>query len=76
MIRRRNLMKGQVMSPLERTLEEPSAKRKPGWLKKIVWEEERIIDPKGTFRERKRPLMFGGYVALMRKITNEEPSSF
>jgi hypothetical protein len=38
-IRGRNLMKGQVMSPLEpaeeleRTLEEPPAKRKPGWLK-------------------------------------------
>jgi hypothetical protein len=40
---------------LERNLEEPPAKRKPGWLKEIVQEEERIVAPKGTFRERKRP---------------------
>jgi hypothetical protein len=61
---------------LEINLEEPSAKRKPGWLKEIVREEERIAAPKGTFRERKRPHRFGGYVALMRKISDAEPSSF
>jgi hypothetical protein len=31
---------------LERTLEEPPAKRKPGWLKEIVQEAERIVLPK------------------------------
>ena len=61
---------------LERTLEEPPAKRKPGWLKEIGWEAERIAAPKGTFRERKRPHRFGGYVELMRIISDVEPSSF
>jgi hypothetical protein len=61
---------------LETTLEEPLAKRKLGWLKEIVWEAERIIAPKGTFRERKRPHRFGGYVALMSNISDAKPSSF
>ena len=37
---------------------------------------ERIVAPKGTFRERKRPHRFGGYVALMSSISDVEPSSF
>jgi hypothetical protein len=41
-----------------------------------VQEEERIVSPKGTFNERKRPHRFGGYVALMRSISDAEPSSF
>jgi hypothetical protein len=61
---------------LEINLEEPPAKRKPGWLKEIVQEAERIVAPKGTFRERKRPYRFGGYVALMSNISDAEPSSF
>ena len=39
-------------------------------------EVERIATPKGTFRERKRPHKFGGYVALMRRSSDVEPSSF
>jgi hypothetical protein len=39
-------------------------------------EVERITAPKGTFRERKRPHRFGGYVALMNNISDAEPSSF
>jgi hypothetical protein len=61
---------------LERTLEEPPTKRKPRWLKEIVQEAERIVAPKGTFRERKRPHRFGGYVALMSNISDVEPSPF
>jgi hypothetical protein len=61
---------------LERTLEEPPTKRKPGWLKEIVQEAERITAPKGTFRERKRHHSFGGYVELMSSISDVEPSSF
>jgi hypothetical protein len=41
-----------------------------------VQEAERIVAPKGTFRERKRHDKFGGYVALMRNISDAEPSSF
>ena len=55
---------------------EPLAKRKPGWLKEIVQEVERIASPKGSFREMKRPHRFGGYVALMRRISDVEPYSF
>jgi hypothetical protein len=61
---------------LERTIEEPPAKRKPSWLKEIVQEAEGIAAPKGTFRERKRPHRFGGYVALMRNISDSKYSSF
>jgi hypothetical protein len=39
-------------------------------------EEENITTPKGTFRESKRPHMFGGYVALMSNINDTEPYSF
>jgi hypothetical protein len=44
---------------LERNIEEPLAKRKLGCLKEIMKEEERIVSPKGAFRERKRPHRFG-----------------
>jgi hypothetical protein len=61
---------------LKRTLEEPPAKRKPGWLKETVQEAEKIDAPKGTFGESKRPRRYGGYVALMSSISDAEPSSF
>jgi hypothetical protein len=61
---------------LERNIKEPSTKRKPRWLKEIVQEAERVVSPKETFRERKRPYRFGGYVALMSSISDVEPSSF
>jgi hypothetical protein len=35
-----------------------------------------ITSPKGTFRERKRPHRFGGYVSPMSNISDVEPSSF
>jgi hypothetical protein len=61
---------------LERTLEEPLAKKKPGWLKETMQEAEKIVAPKGNLGESKRPHMFGGYVALMSNISDVEPSSF
>jgi hypothetical protein len=61
---------------LERTLEEPPAKRKLGWLKETMQEAEKIAAPKGTFRESKRPHRFGGYVELMSNISEARPSSF
>jgi hypothetical protein len=41
-----------------------------------VQEAERIVSPKGTFKERKRPHRFGGYIALMSNISDAEPYSF
>jgi hypothetical protein len=61
---------------LEITLEEPPTKRKTRWLKEIMQEVERITTLKGTFRERKKPHRFGGYVALMSNISDTEPYSF
>jgi hypothetical protein len=61
---------------LERTLEEPPTKRKPGWFKETVQEAKKIVAPKGTFRESKSPHRFGGYVALMSSINDAESSSF
>jgi hypothetical protein len=61
---------------LERSLEEPPAKRKPAWLKETMQEAERIATPKGTFRESKRPHRFGGYVALVSNISDSEPTLF
>jgi hypothetical protein len=55
---------------LERTLEEPPTKRKPGWPKETVQEAEKIVAHKGTFRESKRPHRFGGYVALMSSVND------
>jgi hypothetical protein len=65
----------EPVEELERTLEEPPAKRKPTWLKEIVQETKKIIAPKGTFRESKRTHRFGGYVALMSSMSDVEPSS-
>ena len=64
----------EPVEELERTLEEPLTKRKPGWLKEIVEEAEKIAPPKGTFKESKRPHRYGGYVALMSNISDAEPS--
>jgi hypothetical protein len=61
---------------LEITLEEPPAKRKPGWIREIVQEAERIASPKGNFRERKRTHRFGCYVSLMSNISDAKPPSF
>jgi hypothetical protein len=66
----------EPVEELERTLEEPPAKRKPGWLKETMQEAKRIVAPKGTFKESKRPHRFGGYVPLMSSISDVEPSSF
>lgn len=50
---------------LEKSLEEAPVKRKPSWSREILQEAEKIADPKGTFRESKRPRRYGGYVALV-----------
>jgi hypothetical protein len=41
-----------------------------------VQEAGRIVAPKGTFRERKRTHMFGGYAAPMSSIIDSKPYSF
>jgi hypothetical protein len=58
---------------LERTLEEYPDKSKPAWLKETMQEVEKIISPKGIFRESKRPHRYGGYVVVVRNISDVEP---
>lgn len=66
----------EPIETLERSLEEPPTKRRPGWLKETLQEAERIVAPKGTFRERKRPHRYGGYVVLVNNLIDYEPSEF
>ena len=66
----------ELAKTLERSLEEPPAKRKPVWLKEEVREIERIANPKGTFTEGKMPHRISGYVSLVSNINVCEPSSF
>ena len=61
---------------LERSLEEPPIKRRPTWFKETLQEAEKHAAPSGTFRESKRPQRFAGYVALVSKISDVEPSLF
>lgn len=60
---------------LEKSLEEAPVKRKPSWSREILQEAEKIADPKGTFRESKRPRRYGGYVALVNNLSESEPST-
>jgi hypothetical protein len=61
---------------IERPLEAPQVKRKPAWCREILHEAERHGAPSGTFRERKRPHKYSGYVANMEQINNVEPTNF
>jgi hypothetical protein len=46
------------------------------WLRITLQEDEGHANPKGSFRESKRPHKFSSYVVLMRKIIDSEPSTF
>ena len=66
----------EPVEDLERSLEDPPAKRKPTWFKETMQEATKVTAPKGTFREMKRPHRYGGYVAFISKIINSEPTTF
>lgn len=66
----------ELVENLERSLEDPPAKRKLAWFKETMQEAEKVTTPKGTFRESKRPHRYGGYMAFISKIINSKPTTF
>ena len=66
----------ELVLPLERPVFAPPVKRRPTWLWETLQEAEKHIAPPGTFRERKRPQKFSGYVAEMSYIIDAKPSSY
>lgn len=61
---------------MERSLDEPHAKRRPTWFKETLQEAEKHATPSGTFKESRRPQRYVGYVALVSKISDAEPTLF
>lgn len=54
----------------------PSTRKTPNWLKATLEDVEGHGAVKGTFRERKRPKRYSGYVAYMIKLIEAKPSTF
>ena len=61
---------------VERSLEEPPAKRMPVWFRETLQEVEKHVAPPRMFRESKRPQKFAGYVALVSQINDAAPILF
>ena len=61
--------------PIERFLEEPPVKRRPGWCRQILKEAEGHAARKGTFRESRKPQRFSG-LSVQVDLIIYEPSSF
>lgn len=53
-----------------------STRKRPNWLKDPLEDVKGHGVAKGTLRERKRPKMYSGYVSYMKKIVEEDPSTF
>jgi hypothetical protein len=65
-----------IVEPIERPLDAPLVKRRPTWLKETLQEAQKHSAPSGTFRERRRPQRYSGYVAQMTHIIDVEPSTY
>ena len=65
----------QPCEPIESVIV-PKTKKRPAWLETTLQEAERLKAPSGTFKERKRPKRFSNYATCMKKILNEEPTTF
>jgi len=67
----------EPMDPIDPPPYEPSSSRKrPSWLKGLLDDAEGHAAPRGTFRESKKPNRYQGYLTIMSKIIQNEPSSF
>jgi len=51
-------------------------RKRPRWFHDTLQDAEGHTNPRGTFRESKRPQRYLGYSALMSHISDSEPSSF
>jgi hypothetical protein len=54
----------------------PKTRKCPSWLEATLQEAERLKDTSGTFRERNNPKIFSNYASSMKKLINEEPTTF
>ena len=54
----------------------PKTRKLPAWIEATLQEAERLKAPSGTFIESKKPKRFSSYAACMKKLINEEPTTF
>jgi hypothetical protein len=65
----------QPCRPIE-SVNIPKTRKHPAWLEATLQEAERLKAPSGTFRESKKPKRFSSYATCMKKLINEEPTTF
>jgi hypothetical protein len=65
----------QPCEPIESVIVSKTRKH-PTWIEDTLHEAERLKAPSGTFRERENPKRLPSYVACMKKLINEEPTTF
>eukprot|EP00253_Pinus_taeda_P002410 PITA_02410 len=67
----------EPMDPIDPPLHEPfSSKRRPLWLRETLEDADTHVAPRGTFRERKKPNRYQGYLTAMSTIIQFKPCSF
>ena len=65
-----------MLEPQEPPTMDISRKRKPAWVREIIEEVDKYGAPKGSTRVIKRSNPFSSYVALMRDLVDQEPTSY
>jgi hypothetical protein len=65
----------QPCEPIESVIVHKNRKC-PAFLEATLQEVERLKAPSGTFRESKKPKRFSSYATWMKKLINEEPTTF
>jgi hypothetical protein len=65
----------QPCEPIE-SVTVPKTRKSPTWFEATLQEAKRLKAPSGTFRERKKPKRFSNYATCMKKLINEEPTTF
>ena len=65
-----------TLVPQEPPTMDMSRKRKPTWVREIIWEAERYGDPEGSIRTSKRSNPYSNYVALMSDLVDQEPTNY
>eukprot|EP00253_Pinus_taeda_P009788 PITA_09788 len=67
----------EPMDLIDSPPQEPSSSRKrPSWLRGTLDDAEGHVAPRGTFHESKKPTKYQGYLTIMSKIIQNEPSLF
>jgi hypothetical protein len=54
----------------------PKTRKLPAWIEATLQEAERLKAPSGTFREIKKPKLFSIFATCMKKLINEETTTF